>query len=322
MKNIVILGGGSIGTAMGHIASSGKNQSITILSVEKDVVNQINTFNYNTRYFPGIRLNPLLKASCDVSILHQAGYILLATPSAVTVDYLISLKPHIKPGVPLINLAKGFGNQQKTIYESLKQEFLNPVCSLKGPSFARELIQGAPTAFTFASEDESIFQEIQAIFENTGIITDYSSDVLGVELISILKNIYAIVAGIADARFNSPNLKFLLLSKAFSEMREILLQFGGKESTLFNYCGFGDFTLTALNDLSRNRTLGLFIGKGFFSKDISDKVLLEGKIATKVFCEEISRKNSVMNHHIIEELYKVFTTNYDIAEFVANILKR
>ena len=91
---------------------------------------------------------------------------------------------------------------------------------------------------------------------------------------------------------------------------------------MFKYCGYGDFGLTALNDLSRNRTLGLLIGKGFFVDDISDKVVLEGKIAVNVFCNEISGSNSLNGKFpIISELYKLFNQEYDISKFVSNIIE-
>jgi glycerol-3-phosphate dehydrogenase (NAD(P)+) len=112
----------------------------------------------------------------------------------------------------------------------------------------------------------------------------------------------------------------MILTNAFKEMKNLLLQFGGESETMFKYCGFGDFGLTALNDLSRNRTLGLLIGKGFFSQNISDKVLLEGHIAVNVFCEEISKRNSITDYYIIKELYKVLNNSYDISKFLNNIL--
>ena len=141
-------------------------------------------------------------------------------------------------------------------------------------------------------------------------------------MLSILKNIYAIVVGVVDAQFESPNLKFLVFTKAFKEMRSLLLLFGGSKKTLFNYCGIGDFALTALNDLSRNRTLGLLIGKGFFTDYISEKVVLEGRIATNIFYEElVNLKVDPLEYPILNELYQVFNADYDISEFVGNLLK-
>ena len=177
-----------------------------------------------------------------------------------------------------------------------------------------------PTAFTLAARDEKHFSLFKEIFKGTSIFLDFTTDLKGVEMLSILKNIYAIVMGITDAHFDSPNLRFLVLTKAFKEMKNILLHFGGREDTLFRYCGYGDFSLTSLNDLSRNRTLGLLIGKGFFTNDISDKVILEGKIAVNVFCDKINRTDAIEKYPIINELYKVFNDRYDISSFVSRIL--
>lgn len=321
MRKICIIGSGSIGTALGSSLAGNPDNDVMLLSIEGDVIDSVNNESRNHRYFPGIKLNPSLKATSDLSVLSSADMIFLAIPSSTVSEYLTSFSTRFNPDAPVINLAKGFSVSNKIITDSISRILKNPACSMKGPTFARELVENEPTAFTFASEHKELFDIISDICKGTSVITDFSTDVRGVELISILKNIYAIVIGIVDARFSSPNLRFLLLTKAFKEMRNVLIQFGGKQETLFKYCGFGDFTLTALNDLSRNRTLGLFIGKGFFTRDISNKVLLEGKIATKIFCEEISKKKSSVDHFIISELYKVFKNSYNISEFIDIILK-
>ena len=220
-----------------------------------------------------------------------------------------------------MNLAKGFGEGQKTIPQSLSSIISNPIFSMKGPSFAREIINNMPTAFTLASKRDKHFNFFKDVFKDTTIQLDFSTDVTGVELASILKNIYAIIVGIVDANFDSPNLRSLILTKAINEMKYIISKFGGEESTMFNYCGFGDFTLTALNDLSRNRTLGLLIGKGFFTDYISEKVVLEGKVAVNIFVEEIAKKRGIKTKNLmLKELYKVFNDEkYDVNNFVSNI---
>jgi len=323
INNIVIIGAGSIGTALGNTLVKKRIYNVTLLSIEEDVVESINETRYNKKYFPNIKLSKYLKASTDTGILKKTDIVFLAIPSNVTVDYVLSIRDFLKVDAILLNLAKGFSKEQKTITESLSTKLPNPVCSFKGPTFARELINKLPTAFTLGSEDESHFELFSGIFSDTPIHIDFTTDVKGVEILSILKNIYAIAAGIVDAHYNSPNLRFLFLTKAFNEMKDILLQYGGKEDTMFKYCGYGDFSLTALNDLSRNRTLGLLIGKGFFVDDISDKVTLEGKIAVNVFCNEISKAKSLNgNFPIISALYKVFNNKeYNVSKFVNNILR-
>jgi glycerol-3-phosphate dehydrogenase (NAD(P)+) len=320
LNKIVFIGAGAIGTALGNSLAKNNENEITLVSIEAEVVESINHTHINQKYFPGITLNPRLKASLDTEPIKAAGFIFTAIPSAETVRYLEIHKDIIPPQAIIVNLAKGFGEQNCTIIRCLKEFLPNQVCPMKGPTFARDIINNQPTAFTLGADDPQIFPLFSKIFRGTNIYLDFSTDVQGVEILSILKNIYAIVAGITDASFDAPNLRSLVLTKAFKEMRDILLEFGCNEQTMFKFCGFGDFTLTALNDLSRNRTLGLLIGKGFFTREMSDKVVLEGKIAVNVLVELLTARNLGANFPILHELHKVFNNNYDLSQFVNRIL--
>lgn len=321
LENITILGAGSIGTALGNSLALRKDLKIRLLSIEEDVVETITREHINQKYFPNFRLNSRLQATTNERLLQDSQVIMLALPSIAAVEYLKKLKYLIPPQAILVNLAKGFGCQKLIIPDCLKDNLPNPVCALKGPSFAREIISNIPTSFTLAGEEEYT-KLVSPIFTNTNLYIDHSSDLRGVEILSILKNIYAIIIGIVDAQFNSPNLRFMIFTKAFNEMRQILLHFGGKEETMFNYCGIGDFGLTALNDLSRNRTLGLLIGKGFFTEDISGKVVLEGRIAMNVFLEKLLEDGvDPLQYSLMRELEHVFAGNNDISGFVNKLLQ-
>jgi len=321
ISNLVIVGAGSIGTAIGNVLARKDAYEVILLSIEEDVVETINNKRRNTKYFPNIKLSKHLKATTDNSVLKGADVVFLAIPSNAIVGYIEKVSGILNPEAILLNMAKGFGPDRKIITTSLKNVTNNPICAFKGPTFARELINRIPTAFTIGSKEESHYELFLKLFEDTNIYIDFTKDVKGVEILSLLKNIYAIATGIVDAHYSSPNFRFLFLTKAFNEMREILLQYGGKEETMFKYCGFGDFCLTALNDLSRNRTLGLLIGKGFFVEDISDKVTLEGKIAVNVFCNEISKGKKIScDFPIISELYKLFNEEYDVSKFVNRVI--
>lgn len=317
---IVFIGAGAIGTALGNSLAKNYENDVTLVSIEEEVVNSINQVHINQKYFPGISLNPSLKATLSTDPIKSAGFLFSAIPSAETVRYLEKHKEIIPPGCIIVNLAKGFGEHNCTIIKCLKEFLPNPVCPMKGPTFARDIINNQPTAFTVGSTDTSHFSMFGELFRDTNIYLDFSTDVQGVEILSILKNIYAIVAGITDASFDAPNLRSLVLTKAFKEMRNILLEFGCSELTMFKFCGFGDFTLTALNDLSRNRTLGLLIGKGFFTREMSDKVVLEGKIAVNVLVEVIAKKRLSEHFPILHELHKVFSDHYDLSQFVNRII--
>jgi glycerol-3-phosphate dehydrogenase (NAD(P)+) len=319
-QKIVFIGAGAIGTALGNSMARNVNNDVTLVSIEDDVVYSINQLHINRKYFPGISLNPRLKATVSTDPLKSADFLFTAIPSAETVRYLEQQKELIPGGCVIVNLAKGFGEHNCTIIKCLKEFLPNPVCPMKGPTFARDIINNQPTAFTVGSTDTRHFARFSELFRETNIYLDFSTDVQGVEILSILKNIYAIVAGITDASFDAPNLRSLVLTKAFKEMRNILLEFGCSELTMFKFCGFGDFTLTALNDLSRNRTLGLLIGKGFFTREMSDKVVLEGKIAVNVLVEVMAAKHLSDQFPILHELHKVFTDHYDLSQFVNRII--
>ena len=322
VNSIVFIGAGTIGTALGNVLAGKTNINVILHSIEKEIVDAINTTGINVKYFPMNHLNPNLKATYDDRAFESSDIIFLAIPSIILIDYVNSIKSYINPKAILINLAKGFGRENNTIVQCLKQDFPNPVCSLKGPTFAREIINQLPSAFTVGYYDETIADKVSKLFAGTTIYLDYSDDIVGVEILSILKNMYAIVIGIIDAHFNSPNLRSLILTKAFSEMRDILLQFGGKEETMFKYCGIGDFTHTALNDLSRNRTLGLLIGKGFFTENVSHELVLEGKNAVNVIYQELPVNSLKTNKFpLLAELYKVLNERYQVSNFINAILQ-
>jgi glycerol-3-phosphate dehydrogenase (NAD(P)+) len=319
---ICFIGSGAISTAMANVLCKKEKYDIQLLSIEENVVKSVNDVHYNKVYFPNIKLHTALKATSDKAILKKSDIIFIGIPSNVVVSYFEENKELINPEAMVVNLAKGFGINHKTIPQGLAAIIPNKIFGLKGPSFAREIINNLPTGLTLVSKSDKHFPIFTDLFDGTTIYLDYSQDVNGVELASILKNIYAIIVGIVDANFDSPNLRSLVLTKAINEMRYIMTKFGGKDETMFNYCGYGDFSLTALNDLSRNRTLGLLIGKGFFTAGISEKVVLEGKIAVNVFVEEIAKKRQIKTKKLmLKELYHVFNDEkYDIKNFVNQIL--
>jgi len=321
-KKIVIIGSGSIGTAMAQALASNSKIDTTILSNESDVIDEINHLHRNSKYFPGFLLASEVKAVSDKSVLNEADLVFLALPSVAVIPYIRENASLLSPQVVLVNMAKGFDREGQTISEGLLKEFPFGVVAMKGPSFAKEMINGSPTAFTIGCKDNKIWPLFEEVFANTQVYLDFSKDIKGVELLSILKNIYAIAVGMMDAQFNTANMRFLFLTRAFNEMRSIHILFGGKKSTLFKYCGFGDFGLTALNDLSRNRTLGLLIGKGYFTEQISEKVLLEGRLAVNIFCGQIIHSRHLDTFPIMSGLYHIFSGQTDVSEFVEQMLQK
>jgi glycerol-3-phosphate dehydrogenase (NAD(P)+) len=321
---VVIAGAGTFGTALGNALAANRAITVRLLTIEKEVEEGINNTRINPVYFPNSTLRKRLKATADLAILEHAQFLILAIPSAACVSYLEEIRPYLKPNTIIVNTAKGFGEGNVIISEHIEKNFHNPVAAMKGPSFAIEMLNRMPTAFTFASRDVTTYNAFLPLLQDTNLQIEFSADVRGVELLSILKNMYAIILGVIDAHYNSANVRFLVLTKVFKEMRKVLIAFGGKDETILDFCGYGDFGLTSINDLSRNRTMGLLIGKGFIKDMVSENIVLEGKrtlnIFYKLIVEEKMEMNAVRNFPILFELYKLFNKDYNQRKFVMNVI--
>ncbi len=290
--NIIILGAGTFGTAIGNELSVNKNNNVTLFSRNVEKVNEINKFNTNKDVFPKVSLSKNLFASYNKEDLLNADVIFIALPSSNILEVIKNLKSFFKNDVLIVNLSKGIFEDGVTIVRSIKKLLDSQnVITLKGPSFAVEIIEHAETLLTLGYTTKFQYEIISKIINKTSLHIDSTLDVKGVELLSVLKNIYALIQGIVDAKYNSANTRFLILTIAFSEIRIILKHLGGSEDTLFLACGFGDLCLTSLNDLSRNRTLGLVIGKDSFTSEYkTNSVILEGLNAINIIYKLVDDK--------------------------------
>ena len=281
--NIIVLGAGSFGTAVGNELSVNKLNQVCLFSRNDSKVKEINKDHTNVACFPNKQLNDNLKATSDPKDLINANVIFIAIPSKEVINVLRNFKPYLNDETLFVNLSKGLVSEETTIIESLDSELgIQNAVSLKGPSFAVEVMDHAHTLMTLGYKNSSQYDIIYKIIKNTSIHIDCTNDIRGVEILSVLKNIYALILGVVDAKYNSPNTRFMILTKAFSEVRKLLISLDASQNTLFLSCGFGDLCLTSLNDLSRNRTLGLLIGKGFYNSEYKmNSVILEGLNAIK-----------------------------------------
>ena len=319
--NILVLGAGTFGTAIANELSVNTENKVVLFSRNQLKVDEINSCNTNKSCFPNKHLTKFLSATTDKNEIKNAEIIFIALPSSAIIETLSTLKTYFEQNVLLVNLSKGLFVGGVTIVDSIK-ETLNAdnVVTLKGPSFAVEVMDHADTLLTLGYTTKQQYELINKIINNTSIHLDCTTDIRGVEVLSVLKNIYALVIGVVDAKFNSPNTRFMILTKTFSEIRILLRSLGGAEDTLFLACGFGDFCLTSLNDLSRNRTLGLLIGKGFFSADYkANTVILEGLGAIDMLHELVDDKTN-KNLPIFNKLYNFIAKNESDFEIEFNEL--
>ena len=315
--NILVLGGGAFGTAIANELSVNIENNVVLFSRSQQKVDEINTYHTNKSCFPNKHLTKFLSATSDKNEIKKADVVFIALPSAVIIENLLILQSYFKEEALFVNLSKGLFNGGVTIVECIKTSIgIDNIVTLKGPSFAIEVMEHADTLLTLGYSTIKQYEIINTLIKNTSLHIDCTNDIRGVEVLSVLKNIYALVLGAVDAKYNSPNTRFMILTKAFSEARILLKSIGGSEDTLFLACGFGDFCLTSLNDLSRNRTLGLLIGKGFFNADYkSNSVILEGLNAIETFNDLVVDKDMNDKLPLFNKVYSFFANQETELDF-------
>lgn len=260
--NIFVIGAGVFGTAISNELSQNSNNKVLLYARSKKKVQEINNLNTNTNYLPNKILCTLLTATNNPQEIKKADLIFIALPSHAIVNVIDQFKLLINKDQIVINLSKGIFESGKFIIDYLFQSLdTDNIVSLKGPSFAVEISKKAPTLLTLGYKNNIQQSLINDVFSNSNIFLEYTKDIYGVEILSVVKNIYAIFMGITEHKYTSPNTRFLFISKIFKEIKIITQTLGGDMETIFNSCGIGDICLTSLNELSRNRKLGINIGE-------------------------------------------------------------
>ena len=302
-NKIAIIGGGAFATSISQQLSYNKLNDITLFVRDVNIANEINDSHTNRKYFPNRILSKELKADSDLQNLKKFSVIILAIPSRAIREVGLIIKEIVSSETLIINMAKGIDKNGKTFVDYFKTKLgFSNVISLKGPSFSNELINNEPTLLTLGFSDYKQLEIVKSMVKNTNLYIDYTQDIRGVEYLSALKNIYAIYIGNIDAKFNSANTKFFILTKCINEIKVLLKYLKCNDNTFLLSCGIGDFCLTSLNDMSRNRTLGLLLGKGFYEKNtFNNTVVLEG-VRTLHFLKNIVDEELLSRLPILNEL--------------------
>ncbi|KAE9596002.1 hypothetical protein Lal_00030781 [Lupinus albus] len=273
-NKVVVLGGGSFGTAMAaHVANRKAELEVQMLVRDPQVCFSINERHCNRKYFPDHRLPENVVATTDAkSALLGADYCLHAVPVQFSSSFLESVADYVDPGLPFISLSKGLElNTLRTMAQIIPQALRNPrqpFVALSGPSFALELMNKLPTAMVVASKDKKMANRVQQLLASSHLRISTSSDVTGVEIAGALKNVLAIAAGIVEGMNLGNNSMAALVSQGCSEIRWLATKMGAKPTTITGLSGTGDIMLTCFVNLSRNRTVGVRLGSGEKLEDI------------------------------------------------------
>lgn len=312
-SSIAIIGGGAFGTAIACVLSRG-NEKINLFVRDEIQADSINQKRKNTKYLPDFKLPKKLKATVDINSCNEADIIFLAVPTKALESTCIALKSIIKSDAIIVNLSKGLHTDHFTLDRLVSHHLPeNVFCSLKGPTFARPLMFGAPAGMTLGCHDPNVIAQVKSIFRTGPVSIEEWSNPTEIEFISAIKNVLAIIVGICDATEDNPNTRFLVVNKIFREANLLLKAFRFETQTLFTYAGCGDLLMTALNDSSRNRTLGLLIGRGFDFRSSSSGPLMEGHRTLQLILKHLETINS--KHSLLIDLDRVLKEELSPQEF-------
>ena len=265
MKQIAVIGAGSWGTALAVIAARA-GHSVRLWSRNDAVVKSINEQRVNSRYLSSTSIPAGVIATGDIeAAVQDASLVLLAVPSHAARETLLALTPHLNEAAIIVNVAKGIEVESgKRISEIAKEVITgtHPFVCLSGPSFAKEVVAGHPTAIVAASKDSVAARTVQndLSFENLRIYTN--ADVVGTEIGGSVKNVMAIAAGMADGLGFGANSVAALITRGLAEITRLARREGAQMETLMGLAGLGDLVLTCTGNLSRNRFVGEELGKG------------------------------------------------------------
>jgi len=262
---VAVLGAGSWGTALAALIAR-HDVPVTLWGRDVAVIAAIAARHENPRYLPGITLPASLHATADLAAaVAGADLLLVAVPShafAQTLHLIASLRPQ---RVGLAWASKGFEPGSGRFLHEVAFDVLGPSASLAvvtGPSFAKEVAEGLPTALTVHSDDDDFAAQVAGILHGPAFRAYTGQDMRGAELGGAMKNVLAVATGVADGMGLGLNARAGLITRGLNEMLRLNLAMGGKPETLMGLAGLGDLVLTCTGDLSRNRRLGLALGRG------------------------------------------------------------
>jgi glycerol-3-phosphate dehydrogenase (NAD(P)+) len=272
---IAVLGGGSWGTTVASLVT--RNAPVTLWARNPATVEEINSRHTNEVYLPGATLPDKLVATNDIAeAVSDADVIVMAIPSQNFRTVLEEVGKHIRAWVPVISLTKGLELSTSMRMTEIVNEVMpgHPVGVLTGPNLAREIMAGQAAAGVIAMGDDIIVRELQAVFKS-GLFRVYTNnDVIGCELGGVLKNIIAIAVGMGDGQGAGDNTRSALITRGLAEITRLGVAMGGRPETFAGLAGMGDMIATCTSPQSRNRHVGVELGKGRDMKEIVAEMVM------------------------------------------------
>jgi len=288
---VAVLGAGSWGTALAALIAR-HGHPVTLWGRDGDVVAAINDRHENPHYLPGIALPGALRATTDFAAsLRGADLVLVVVPSHAFTQTLRALAPLRPAHAGVAWATKGFEPGSGRFLHEVAGGVLGPdvpLAVVTGPSFAKEVAAGLPTALTVHSDDTAFAQQVADVLHGPAFRVYTGNDMRGAELGGAMKNVLAVATGAADGMELGLNARTGLITRGLNEMLRLNAAIGGRPETLMGLAGLGDLVLTCTGDLSRNRRLGLALGRG---QSLADAVREIGQVVESVqTADEVMRQ--------------------------------
>ena len=324
MARVGILGAGSWGTALAMMLYK-NGHDVTVWSIDKNEVEMLQKEREHKTKLPGVKLaEDMIFTNNLEEGMKDKDFLVLAVPSIFTRSTARSMKPFIKPGQIVVNVAKGIEEDTlMTLSEQIEEELPEAdVAVLSGPSHAEEVGRGLPTTCVVGAKTKETAEYLQVAFRNDFFRVYISPDILGIEIGGALKNVIALAAGIADGLGYGDNTKAALITRGIAEIARLGVKMGGKAESFSGLTGIGDLIVTCASMHSRNRRAGILIGQGKTMKEAMDEVqmVVEGVYSAKAGLALAQKYNESMP--IIEQINLVLFEDKSPADAVYELMHR
>ena len=327
MNQLTILGAGSWGTAL-SIVLAPRFETVRLWAHETELVSRMAESRENDLYLPGFKLPDNVRPTDNFeTALAGAGIVLGVTPSHHLRRVFTQILPYLPPEVSFVSATKGIENGSLMRMSEVMRSVLAlrnepKIAVLSGPTFAREVAIGQPTAVVIASENEDFAALIQTAFSGPVFRLYTNSDPIGVEVGAALKNVIAIGAGICEGLRLGSNAVAALVTRGLAEISRLAVAMGGDPRTLSGLAGLGDLVLTCHGELSRNRKVGIALAEGMPLDQIlaGTNAVAEG-VQTTYAAVDLSRKHGI-DMPITEQMYAVLRLNRPPKEAIRELMER
>lgn len=329
MKKIAIIGGGSWGTALAiALTRSSRAHRLALWAHSPDVVEILRATRVNQIYLPGFELPGDVEVGGALDrTLAGADVVLGVMPAAHAREMYRAMRPHLEPHSVFVSATKGLepathARISEVIAHEIRGQSSPRTVVLSGPSFAVEVAAGEPTAVVLASADAALATEVQEEFSGPRFRLYTNDDVIGTEIAGAVKNVIAIAAGVCTGLGLGANTVAALVTRGLAEMTRLAVALGGLRDTLAGLAGVGDLILTSTGALSRNRSVGVELGKGRELGEIlgATRMVAEG-VGSAAATLELARRAGV-EMPITEQVHAVLTAGRVTRDAIGELMER